>query len=241
MIIAPKSFLAAGTIGVIYAIDEHHVIKILSSGDFECLAYDRETCVYTRLGYHERIAYFELQQEGLQLERETCLRGILQGVGGSSIPLTFKLQWAEEAADSLAYIHSKGIVHADVGCHNIILDRLGHLKFMDFSDSSIDGKAPLVCYEWCSFQPGSEVGFYTDIFALGSMLFELESWKVPYSELAEDLEMGTLVPTVERLFKFPSVEKLILGNIISGCWRGMYSSMADVQKDIAACIERHMA
>jgi serine/threonine protein kinase len=99
-----------------------------------------------------------------------------------------KLQWALEAADGLAYIHSKGVVHADVGCHNIIVDNASHVKFIDFAGSGIDGEAPLVCYEWCSFEPGNEIGIGTDIFAFGSTLFELESGRVPYSELE-----GTLV------------------------------------------------
>lgn len=235
------SFLAAGTVGMIYAIDEHHVIKVPSSGEFERLAFDREIRIYTRLGHHERIAHCEIQEKGLQLERGMCLRDVLQSPSGSSVPLDSKLQWAQEAADGLAYIHSKGVVHADVGCHNMILDGFGHLKFIDFAGSGIDGEAPLVCYEWCSFQPRSEIDFSTDIFALGSMLFEIDSGKVPYSELAKDLEMGTLVPIVERLFsenKFPPVEKLTLGNIISGCWLGKYSSMLEVQKQIALCIER---
>lgn len=236
-----KPFLAAGTVGKIYAIDEHHVIKVPLSGEFERRAYDREIRTYTRLGNHERIAHFEVQEEGLQLERGICLRDFLQSPNGSSIPLDSKLQWAQEAADGLAYIHSKGIVHADVGCHNMILDKFGHVKFIDFAGSGIDGEAPLVCYEWCSFQPTSEINFSTDIFALGSMLFEIDSGKVPYSELAKDLEMGTLVQIVERLFsdnQFPPVEKLTLGNIISGCWFGKYSSMLEVQKEVSLCTER---
>lgn len=239
------SFLTAGTVGIIYAIDEHHVIKVPSLGEFERQAYDREIRAYTRLGHHERIAHCEVQEEGLQLERGICLRDFLQSPSGSSIPLDSKLQWAQEAAEGLVYIHSKGIIHADVGCHNMILDGSGsgHVKFIDFAGSGIDDEDPLVCYEWCSFRPTSEIGVSTDIFAFGSMLFEIESGQVPYSELAKDpgMEMGSLVPVVERLFsenRFPPVEKLALGEIISGCWNKRYSSMVEVQEQIAFCIER---
>lgn len=58
-----------------------------------------------------------------------------------------KLQWALETADGLTYIHSKGIIHADIGCHNVIVDSASHIKFIDVAGSGIDGEAPFVCYE----------------------------------------------------------------------------------------------
>jgi serine/threonine protein kinase len=146
------SFIAAGTVSVIHAVDENTVIKIRPlSGDFERQAYDIEIRSYERLGYHERIASWKVTEEGLHLERGTCLRGMLRSVSQSAIPWAMKLRWALEAADGLVYIHIKGIIHADVGCHNIIVDNANHVKFIDFAGSGIDGEAPLVCYEWCSF------------------------------------------------------------------------------------------
>lgn len=232
------SFIAAGTVGLVYAIDESHVIKLRPRGDFERRAYEIEVRAYERLGRHERIVSCEETEEGLRLERGTCLRGMLQSAGGLLISSTTKLRWAQEAAEGLAYIHSKGIIHADVGCHNIIVDHAGHVKFIDFAGSGIDGEDPLVCYEWCSFRPGSEIGVGTDIFAFGSMLFELETGRVPYHELQESLDMGQLVATAEKLFsekKFPPVDDLVLGSIISGCWNGKYLSMDGVRRDIATC------
>lgn len=139
-------------------------------------------------------------------------------------------------------IHSKGIIHADVGCHNIIVDNAKHAKFIDFAGSGIDGEAPLVCYEWCSFQPGVEIGICTDIFAFGSMLFELETGRVPYNELERTLEMGKLVTVVEGLFsqqKSPPVESLAFGSIISRCWNIKYASIDEVHRDIARCCEKY--
>ncbi|KAJ5865213.1 uncharacterized protein N7529_007129 [Penicillium soppii] len=233
------SFIAAGTVSVIHAVDENIVIKVRpSSGDFERQAYNIEIRCYERLGCHEHIASCEVTEEGLLLERGTCLRAMLQSVSESAIPWAMKVQWALEAADGLAYIHSKVIIHADVGCHNIIVDNANHVKFIDFAGSGIDGEAPLVCYEWCSFQPGNEIGICTDIFAFGSMLFELETGRVPYSELERSLDMGKLVAVVEGLFseqKFPPVDTLAFASVISGCWNGKYNLMEEVRRDIARC------
>lgn len=77
-------------------------------------------------------------------------------------------------------------------CHNIIVDKAKYAKFIDFAGSAIDGEAPLTCYEWRSFQPGVEIDICTDIFAFGSMLFELEIGRVPYNELERSLETGKL-------------------------------------------------
>lgn len=57
-------------------------------------------------------------------------------------------------------------------------------------------------------------------FAFSSMLLELETGRVPYSELERSLEMGKLAAVVEELFSqqlFPSVETLAFGSVISGC------------------------
>ena len=85
------------------------------------------------------------------------------------------------------HIHGKNIVHADVGSHNLLLDGSGHIKYIDFAGSGIDGEPALVCYEWCSFRPtpSSMPDIQTDIFAFGSMLFEIESGNLPYQELEE--------------------------------------------------------
>ncbi|KXG46156.1 uncharacterized protein PGRI_050120 [Penicillium griseofulvum] len=234
-----SSFVAAGTTSTLYAIDENTVIKLRpppssSSSDFERRAYDIEVRCYKRLGHHKQIVSCEVTEEGLLLGRGTCLRRTLQSVSD----LDVKIRWAQEAANGLAYIHSKGIIHADIGCHNIIVDDTGHVKFIDFAGSGIDDEAPLVCYEWCSFQAGNEIGIGTDIFAFGSMLFELETGRVAYSELQDTLGMGRLMTVVGELFakkKFPPVEMLVFGSVISGCWNGKYISMEEVRRDIAQC------
>ncbi|KAJ5483187.1 hypothetical protein N7530_002433 [Penicillium desertorum] len=68
-------------------------------------------------------------------------------------------------------------------------------------------------------------------------MFELEG-RVSYIELERTLEMGKLVTVVEGLFsqrKFPPVESLAFGPIISGCWNIKYASIDEVHRDIARC------
>lgn len=44
-----------------------------------------------------------------------------------------------QAAGALAHIHSLGIIHADLGLHNLLLSREGNVVFCDFAGSGIDG------------------------------------------------------------------------------------------------------
>ncbi|KAJ5352082.1 hypothetical protein N7452_001056 [Penicillium brevicompactum] len=235
------SFVAAGTVSIIRAVDENTVIKMRpKSGDYERQVYNIEIRCYKKLGSHERIASCKVTEEGLLLERGTCLRAITRSASEHAIPLAMRIQWALEAAEGLAYIHSKEIIHADVGCHNMIVSKASQVKFIDFAGSGIDGEDAQVCYEWCSYRPGNGIGICSDIFAYGSMIFEIETGRVPYSELQESVELGRLMRVAEDLFseyKFPPVDTLALGPVISDCWNGKYKSMEEVRRDVARCLE----
>ncbi|KAE8352427.1 kinase-like protein [Aspergillus coremiiformis] len=235
-----RSLIAVGAASAIFAIDSDFVLKrhVNSPDNFGVMAYNIEIRAYERLGNHPQIANCrEVTDDGIILERGECLRRTIQSKG-PTITMQTRLRWAREAAEGLRYIHQQNIVHADIGCHNLIVDRLGHIKFIDFGGSGIDGEAALVCYEWCSYKPGSEPDIKTDIFALGSTLFEIESSKKPYHELEETLDFRQLGRRVEHLFtlrQYPSVDMLILGHIIVRCWDGYYGSMDEVWSDIDAC------
>ncbi|KAB8227260.1 kinase-like protein [Aspergillus alliaceus] len=236
------SLIAIGTTSSVYAIDSCFVLKRRPkpSDDFAHLAYNIEIRAYERLGNHPRIATCrEVTENGIIIERGECLRKKIQSEGPKTTMQT-RLRWAREAAEGLRYIHHKNIIHADVGCHNLLLDRSGHIKFIDFAGSGIDGEAPLVCYEWCSYRPGSEPDIKTDMFAFGSTLFEIETGKKPYHDLEKTLETGQLMRRVEHLFtvgQYPRVDMLILGGVILRCWNGYYSSMDEAMRDIDACCQ----
>ncbi|OGM48837.1 hypothetical protein ABOM_003012 [Aspergillus bombycis] len=209
------SLIAVGTVSPIYAIDSHFVIKRRPkpSDDFACQAYNIEIRAYERLGDHPQVAKVrEVTADGIIIERGECLR---QKIQSSESTIETKLRWTQEAA-------------------------AGHVKYIDFSGSGIDGEAAMVCYEWCSYRPGSEPNIKTDIFAFGSTLFEIETGEKPYQELEKTLGTGKLMRVVEQLFatgKYPRVDMLVLGDIILRCWNGDYHSMDEVSRDIDACCQ----
>lgn len=63
----------------------------------------------------------------------------------------------------------------------------------------------------------------SDLFALGSTLFELMTGKAPYD--------GQPRESIEAFFRegiFPRVEELLLGEIIKGCWTIKFLSAKEV-------------
>lgn len=171
----------------------------------------------------------------LVLERGECLRKIIQSPEFAKITIRTRLRWAHEASEGLSYIHSKRIIHADVGCHNLILDRLGHIRFIDFAGSGIEGEPSLVNYEWCASRGDPETTEKTDIFAFGSTLFEIETGNVPYHHFLETMEMFEALRAAEQRFaagEYPNMENLLLRHVITKCWDGTYSCMFEVEKDL---------
>lgn len=236
--IVPPQVVAVGTVSSIHTSGNDHVIKRCppSSNRFARQAFDIEVRAYKRLGGHRRIAVLSrVTIEGLVLERGECLRKKIQSLEPGKITLRTRLRWAQEAAEGLSYIHSTGIIHADVGCHNLLLDQSGHIRFIDFAGSGIDDEPALVCYEWCASLGDSATTDKTDIFAFGSTLFEIESGHVPYHELCETMEMFQLLREAEQCFaagEYPNMGNFLLRHVITRCWDGAYSCMSEVEEDL---------
>ena len=222
-------FIAIGTTGTVYGIDDARVLKQCTVSGTEELEIERRA--YKRLGSHPSIAiHHGMTEDGsIILERGETLRRTYGTTRVDDIPLRTRLGWAKEAAKGLRYIHEKGIVQADVGCHNMILTHDNHLKFIDFAGCSIDGEVAGACYEWFSYRPSTpEVSIQTDIFAYGCAIFEMETGRPPYYELRSS---GDRIRRVAQLYqenRFPDVQSLTLGVVIEKCWRAEFASMNEV-------------
>jgi serine/threonine protein kinase len=107
----------------------------------------------------------------------------------------------------------------------MLLDAKDDLKLADFAGSSIDGSEASVNYEVRSRLPGiSKPTEKSDIFALGSALFELATGSPPYSG-----ESNKAVQNLYKKLKFADVSMLPeLGPIIKKCWRQGYGTTVEV-------------
>ena len=135
---------------------------------------------------------------------------------------------------SIAYIHSRGVKHSDLRLEQWLVDEDKNLRLSDFNGSGFSDQphlglkgrlaqgleSPSHCLPR---DPDQECGLETDIFALGSSLYELEVGHKPYEGLSDQW--------IETLFqeeKFPSTDNLLHGDIIEGCWRRAFRSAKDI-------------
>jgi eukaryotic-like serine/threonine-protein kinase len=99
------------------------------------------------------------------------------------------LEISSEVARALAFAHQHGLVHRDVKPQNVLLNGDGRAKVTDFgiarsvdvesmtSTGMVLGTSNYIAPEQASGQP---VDAYTDVYALGVVLYELLAGEVPF-------------------------------------------------------------
>ncbi|KAM7191167.1 Protein kinase-like domain containing protein [Rhypophila sp. PSN 637] len=140
---------------------------------------------------------------------------------------------AVQIVECLSRIHERGVIHCEFSTTNILLDAGMNAIVCDFSSSSIDGRRPqsATSIEPSFYRPHRRArDSYTvqdDLFALGSLLYELVTRTRPYQGL-EGNEVGGLY----RDGKFPPVDRLAIGSVILKCWAGTYDDALHVLYDL---------
>jgi len=128
-------------------------------------------------GEAEGVAYL-----AMELVEGTDLRERLKEAKGEGLPASDALDIAQQVAEGLGYAHERGIVHRDIKPGNIMLQRRGQAKIMDFglarmrvadhktSTGMVLGTPKYMSPEQVAGQP---VDQRSDIFSLGIVLHEM--------------------------------------------------------------------
>lgn len=189
----------------------------------------REYDVYMRIANQPHF----LEMIEFSAEQGIILQGMPDGTlrdhlvsRGPSIPISKRLSWASSVSTALHLLHTKGVIHGDMKPENILLDEKFEVYLIDFSGSCIDGKPGTAWESVRFFRPrdqDSESTVQTDLFALGSTLYEIMTDKQPYYDLDDE--------EVEERFRqglFPSVSTIPSGKVITQCWEGAFHTALDV-------------
>ncbi|MFH1984889.1 MAG: serine/threonine-protein kinase [Pseudomonadota bacterium] len=132
-------------------------------------------------GDEQDLAYIAMEfLEGTDLEAHTKK--------GSLLPIRQVIDHVGNVADALGYAHDKGVVHRDIKPANIMLLKTGVVKITDFGIARITatsqtqtGVVKGTPYYMSPEQfSGEKVDGRSDIFSLGTMLFQMLTGELPF-------------------------------------------------------------
>jgi serine/threonine protein kinase len=143
-------------------------------------------------------------------------------------------RWATQMIKSVAYIHSKGVRHSDLRLDQWLVDESLNARLCDFNAAGFDDQPDLgikarrslgleIPSHYLPRDPENNSTMQSDIFALGSSLYELVTGQTPYNDLEEQV--------IQSLFEvetFPNTDTLLFGGIILGCWIKEFASVNDI-------------
>ncbi|GAB7349540.1 hypothetical protein MBLNU459_g0241t1 [Dothideomycetes sp. NU459] len=201
-----------------------------------------EASVYLILGNHRRIAecLYIAPTKDLVVLKYYPHGNLREHIATSPATTSAeRRKWARQMIEGVAELHRNAVRHSDLRLDQWLLDDEWNARLSDFNASGFDGNERLGLEgskalgmespsHFMPRDPMDDNTVLSDLFALGSALYELEAGSVPFAGEDED--------TILECFKagrFPDVEALGFGTLIVGCWRGSFRTA----QDLLSCVE----
>jgi tetratricopeptide (TPR) repeat protein len=130
--------------------------------------------------------HHHFQHEGkLHLVMEYCPGGSLrQRLEEGPLPQEQAIEWIRCLADTLGFVHARGVVHHDIKPDNILFGPDDSLKIGDFGIANQLGGTLFYLAPELHLGPVSEKDQRVDVYALGLTLLELLLGSLPFDGLA---------------------------------------------------------
>src|SRR6185295_15868624 len=126
-----------------------------------------------------------------------------------AVTLAERLRLFRDVCEAVQHAHQHLVVHRDLKPSNILVTSDGTVKLLDFGIAkqleSVDGRGDQTrtalrlmtpAYATPEQISGGRIGIYTDVYALGVILYELIAWRVPFLA-SENQDIETLITDQE--------------------------------------------
>jgi serine/threonine-protein kinase len=162
----------------------------------------------------------------------------------TALPMFFNI------LDTVAYLHNNGFLHLDIKSNNIMLkpDRSIKLLDMGISTKIKDASDSTTGFGTPAYMPPEQInkralGVYTDIFALGILLFEMLTGKLPFwAPTREEIKQKIQNEPVPKLQRFyPPISpalQTIVEHALAKNPADRYQSCETLKKDIQEIIKK---
>ena len=174
--------------------------------------FEREAKAAARLQHPNILAVYDYGQQ----ENITYL--VMPFIGGGSLaqiiarargplPLDKIVKWTGEIGSALKYAHDQGIIHRDVKPGNMLVGPDEHLlladfgiaKVMDASTALTNTGAAVGSPEYMAPEQASSMAEYrSDIYALGVVVFQMLTGRVPFTQHAHPVDAAACQRSAAR-------------------------------------------
>jgi len=163
----------------------------------------------------------------------------------SPLPLTLKLAYAVQACRALDYAHRRGIVHRDIKPGNVMVNKCGTVKVVDFgiarvleTSRTLTGMLiGTLAYMSPEQYHGEHADERSDIWSLGVLVYELLTYQRPFTGPTPASVMHNIcsedpAPLSELLPECPKELEAVVFKMLRKSSHERYQSMEDVLLDL---------
>ncbi|OAL40481.1 hypothetical protein AYO20_00217 [Fonsecaea nubica] len=219
------------------ALDESMAPK---EGEYDLLAdlvgsLERERAIYKRLGSHPSIMRcYNLSSADPSIQMDLIVNGDLRHyLAALDTPPGKKTQlsWLINMAQTLAYIHQRRVIVADIRLDNLLVDDQLAIKFTDFGESTL---MPL---HWdLQGDDGDGYSILTDIGQFGAIMFEIVTGqRCKFDPMQDWKDVGDPI-TLPTRDTIPSTSNVCLGHIIEKCWTQEFGSTNNLVVELQSMV-----